>query len=313
MFPTHRIHTGASIHLDADKGALRVHSLTRLSNQPASWLSVVKKDSRLRLVEDRDDGFALRFIIPTPTAPSPDTCFTAFLGSSAMMSVGYFCSPSAPRLPPSEQPVDAVLQQLQGLWVGTYGPHGEELLHVRFVEMQAPPPPQEQQEQEQQQEQQQQQQGLTVVCEGLKLTGDVNVPAGEWSFRIDLHRPRDLRAALTTDTRPIFSSATGGGPMDHVLLDLEGEARAGRIHGIYPGRGQINRTPLEWHPEEVPVDLVAFREREGEEGEGGEGEERIPRFCIVWHDDDHPVRHAISFHRFRRVHTGTDALMYGHE
>lgn len=128
-----------------------------------------------------------------------------------------------------------------------------------------------------------------MVCEGLKLTGDPNVPAGKWSFRIDLHRPQDMDAALAADPRPIYSS--GDGPLEHVLLDLEGAKAAGLLHGLYPGQGQINRIPGTWEPETVGVDLVVFR------GEPT-GRDSILRFGIVWRDEDHPLRHCISFSRF---------------
>lgn len=40
---------------------------------------------------------------------------------------------STPPLPATEVSTDLVLRRLQGLWTGIYGPHGRELLHVRFI------------------------------------------------------------------------------------------------------------------------------------------------------------------------------------
>ncbi|GFR50053.1 hypothetical protein Agub_g12080, partial [Astrephomene gubernaculifera] len=67
---------------------------------------------------------------------------------------------SAPmQVPPQPLPV----HPLEGVWRGTYGAHGIEVLHVR--------------------------RSGPAVLEGRKLTGDDNVPAGALSFRIFLDRP----------------------------------------------------------------------------------------------------------------------------
>lgn len=137
-----------------------------------------------------------------------------------------------------------------------------------------------------------------MLLEGLKITGDPNVPAGKWSFRADLHRPRDLRDALQADPRPIYTST----PTAHALVDVEGEARAQRVHGLYPGRGQINMVPGNWRPETVGVDLVVFCDGDCEE-------EGCSRMGIIWHDEDHPVKHCIMLQRY---HSGKDEdLMFG--
>lgn len=171
-------------------------------------------------------------------------------------------------------PSDPVLEPLfERLWVGTYGPHGDEVLSLRMVRL----------------EEEEGEDGR-VVCEGLKIVGDPNVPAGKWSFRVDLNRPRDMAEAIASDPRPIYT-ITGGGPIQHVLLDLEEEMHAGRLHGIFPGHGQINRVPLSWNPETVGVDLVVWKGRENARHRRWIG--------LVWHDDDHAVRHCITFRGVR--------------
>lgn len=40
---------------------------------------------------------------------------------------------------------------------------------------------------------------------GLKVVGDANVPAGQWSFMADLSAPWDIDERLNADARPVFS------------------------------------------------------------------------------------------------------------
>lgn len=125
------------------------------------------------------------------------------------------------------------------------------------------------------------------------------MPAGKWSFRIDVHRPQNVDAALSADPRPIYAS--GENALEHTLLDLEEARAAGFLHGLYPGHGQINRVPGTWAPETMGVDLVVLTRGEWDSDES-------LRLGIVWRDDDHPVRHCIDFKRF---HPGTgEALIY---
>jgi hypothetical protein len=53
------------------------------------------------------------------------------------------------------------------------------------------------------------QSGLTDECAshviGLKVVGDANVPAGQWSFMADLSAPWDIDERLNADARPVFS------------------------------------------------------------------------------------------------------------
>lgn len=51
---------------------------------------------------------------------------------------GRYSPLSLAQQPPAAQlPSDPVLRQLQGLWMGIYGPHGKEVLHVRFVHIES--------------------------------------------------------------------------------------------------------------------------------------------------------------------------------
>lgn len=138
-----------------------------------------------------------------------------------------------------------------------------------------------------------------MILEGLKITGDPNVPAGKWSFRVDLNRPQDLRDVLRADARPIYAAASTA--LEHVLVDLEEQARASRVHGLYPGQGQINVVAGAWNPETVGVDLVVYRDGNANEG--------CSQMGLIWHDDDHPVKHCIMFHRF--FSGGDEELMFG--
>jgi hypothetical protein len=311
------------VTLDREKGALRVEVFVKGSLQGVDWHRVGKGPRSELQLEPLHSGeevyqIEIRYHLPPPPSAAVGHNVPVFrlaarlMFGSAAAHIRTYHPLSAPRLPASVLPADPVLLQLRGLWNGIYGPHGEELLHVRFVRTQ-----QEEQEEEAGMEAEAAHGdgggggGGLVVCEGLKLTGDPNVPAGKWSFRVDLQRPRDLQAALAADARPIYAALAGDGAVDHVLLDLAEEVGAGRIHGLYPGRGQINRVPGRWRPESVEVDLVVFREQKGETGQQEEQQQwSVPHFGIIWRDDDHPWRHAIKFQRWGWMANTDEALMY---
>lgn len=180
-------------------------------------------------------------------------------------------------VPAALAPADPALELLFGnLWVGTYGPHGDEVLLLRMVRLE-----------EEEEGAEGGEGGLgRVVCEGIKITGDPNVPAGKWSFRVALDRPRDMAEAIASDPRRIYTMRAG--PIfQNLRLNLEEEMQAGLLYRIYPGQGQINRVPLSWNPETVGVDLVVWKENA----------RRWFTFGLVWHDDDHAVRHCITFRR----------------
>jgi len=127
--------------------------------------------------------------------------------------------------------------------------------------------------------------------EGLKITGDANVPANEWSFRVDVScGPMDLAGALTADPRPVYTLDTHMGPMPRLLSQ---ETR--RIHSMYRGMGQINMVPGIWAPQEVGVDVVVLHPEENE-GKGG--------LWVVWHDVEYTSRHCIDLTRMVETETG---------
>lgn len=179
-----------------------------------------------------------------------------------------------------------VLEGLRGFWVGTYGSHGREIIQVRFTTTAAatggsstiataaaPEAPSAAAPA-----------AAAVIMEGLKITGDANVPANEWSFRVDVSSgPVDLAEALTADTRPVYTLNTHMGPMPRLLSQ---EAR--RIHSVYRGKGQINMVPGIWAPQEVGVDVVVLHPEENEKNGG---------IWVVWHDVEHTSRHCIDLTR----------------
>ena len=209
-------------------------------------------------------------------------------------SYALLSEPPSLLLPESDRDI---LEGLRGFWVGTYGSHGQEIIQVRFtttttttttttssssitavtaapeapaVAAPAAPP---------------------VIMEGLKITGDANVPANEWSFRVDVScGPMDLAGALTADPRPVYTLDTHMGPMPRLLSQ---ETR--RIHSMYRGMGQINMVPGIWAPQEVGVDVVVLHPEENE-GKGG--------LWVVWHDVEYTSRHCIDLTRMVETETG---------
>lgn len=186
------------------------------------------------------------------------------------------------------------LEGLRGFWVGTYGSHGQEIIQVRFttttkttatttddssatadlaVASAAAPPP--------------------VIMEGMKIVGDANVPANEWSFRVDVSTGAlDKARALGADMRPVYTLDSHMQPRSRVLSQ---EAR--RIHSVYRGKGQINMVPGIWSPQEVGVDVVVLRPEENE-GKGG--------LWVIWHDVEYTSRHCIELTRLVETKAGEE-------
>lgn len=164
-------------------------------------------------------------------------------------------------------------EDLQGLWSGVYGSHGWEIIQVRlrrlWTDGSAGTSPSI---------------GGRVILEGLKLVGDANVPANEWTFRADVTAPpMDRAEALGADTRPIYSLTTRMVPQSWVLAE-----EAGRIRAVYRGKGQVNMVPGIWEPQEVGVDVTLLRR---EENGGREG------IWLLWHDEGFSSRHCIELTR----------------
>lgn len=161
-------------------------------------------------------------------------------------------------------------RQLEGLWQAAYGPHGVEVVWV--VCRDAP--------------------RIRVgrssdhgKLEGLKITGDPNVPAGNLTFEVwaqypflgrydGLEEEELFNGQIIEINRPIVMHAAG----QMVLVDLEERLVAAR----YFGRGQINADPSRWSPEWEEVQLLVY-----------DGD--LPVFSILWSDLGSPYRLMMDF------------------
>ena len=122
--------------------------------------------------------------------------------------------------------------------------------------------------------------------QGLKITGDANVPAGQLSFCINLLSTIDVPTAIAADPRLMLMF--GG---NHLFLtNLRDRQR--RILRWATGYGQINRYPPLWNPEWVPCDLVFY---DSLITEIPSSPERPAQFTIVWQDATEMYRHAMDF------------------
>lgn len=174
----------------------------------------------------------------------------------------------------------ALVHSSLGLFRAVYGSHGSEILHVSisrrndaswlqpilsteseidFGELQ---------------------------LQGLKITGDPNVPAGQLSFCINLLSTIDVPTAFEADPRLMLMF--GG---NHLFVtNLRDRQR--RIIRWAKGYGQINRYPPLWNPEWVPCDLVFY---DSLITEVPSSPERPAQFTIVWQDASETYRHAMDF------------------
>mmetsp|Transcript_116092 Transcript_116092/g.227739 ORF Transcript_116092/g.227739 Transcript_116092/m.227739 type:complete len:279 (+) Transcript_116092:3-839(+) len=75
-----------------------------------------------------------------------------------------------------------------GLFTALYGPHGVEILYLSLKETLATAT-----------------EDCKLLLEGLKVTGDENMPAGKISFEIDLSQGMDIQSVLEADRRPVFT------------------------------------------------------------------------------------------------------------
>jgi hypothetical protein len=155
-----------------------------------------------------------------------------------------------------------------GLFTAPYGSHGTEILHLslhsssalRHVELDFG----------------------RLQLQGLKVTGDPNVPAAQLSFCINLQSRLDIDQALAIDDRPVVMFRTVRGTPD--IISLQQRRRYAILWAR--GFGQINRQPSEWNPEWVGCGFILYKDA-------------LPdseaRFTIVWDDESHFFRHAMDF------------------
>lgn len=116
--------------------------------------------------------------------------------------------------------------------------------------------------------------------EGLKIIGDRNVPAAQFSFLIDLSCLFNPHRRLEQDPRPVIAVPQSG-PL-HVF-DLR--QRIENVQCWFRGMGQINKMQAIWMPEWVGVDFVVYKDSKLVNG---------ALFSLVW-DDDEMVRHIIDY------------------
>jgi hypothetical protein len=121
----------------------------------------------------------------------------------------------------------------------------------------------------------------SLQLQGLKIVGDRNVPANQFSFLVDLTNQIHLQSVFVTDARPIIIFASDD------TVTVFSEARRPFIDFISQGKGQINRNPPIWEPEWVNCVFVSYRTPV---------EEKKVHFSIIWENELEPFRHATDFY-----------------
>ena len=119
------------------------------------------------------------------------------------------------------------------------------------------------------------------MLQGLKISGDPNVPAGELSFCVDMSNIIDPRAAYLADQRPVVTF-----PIDSASPEIFSlEERLDCMLFWARGYGQINRNPPVWDPEWVGCSYILYNSPL----------KNNARFSIIWDDESDFFRHAIDF------------------
>lgn len=162
----------------------------------------------------------------------------------------------------------------EGLFTGCYGSHGNEILWVSIKEGNERLLPQIGMFNNGRDS------GQGRELQGLKVTGDRNVPCGKISFCIDLNRVTDFERELELDHRPIAVIS------DRLEL-MELSVRRSNILTWARGVGQINRFPGRWEPEWITCSCVIYRDPSLVGG---------VHFSLIWDDpSERMIRHAIEF------------------
>ncbi|KAL4450169.1 hypothetical protein ABPG77_010838 [Micractinium sp. CCAP 211/92] len=174
---------------------------------------------------------------------------------------------------PGEPPGMALLRRCQGVFFGSYGPHGLEVLSLSACGARDEAPPDCPID------------GLRL--QALKLTGDPNVPALRHSFVVDASSCRlgpydptqdDPFAPEGGPPRPCLSFWVG----TTQLVNLQERPVAARFRAA----GCINVVPGQWDPQWVPASFLLYHPPM----------ERV--LTVVFEDEDQPFRHAIDYHEF---------------
>lgn len=185
-----------------------------------------------------------------------------------------FQKSKAEECPASRSAVHSRVSSITGLFVARYGSHGLELLHVSLVEndervLEGPDAHNSDLSE------------CFYVINGLKVTGDPNVPAAQLSFTVDVTHLKDFYSWIVADTRPVIVFSDDG-VVDATLMTT----RQNNIRAAYRGKGQINRIPDVWDPEWVDLTLVIYRDPSVANGSS---------FSIVWDDIGEAYRHLMDF------------------
>ena len=162
--------------------------------------------------------------------------------------------------------------RIAGLFVAPFGSHGLELLHISIVENEGRVSEESSQSNEEE---------PYYVIDGLKVTGDPNVPAAQLSFTVDVTHSHEFQSWIVNDRRPIIFFSNNG-VVDATLMS----ERQGNITAAYRGKGQINRLANIWDPEWVDLTLVIYNDPSVSNG---------ATFSIVWDDIGESYRHLMDF------------------
>lgn len=142
---------------------------------------------------------------------------------------------------------------------------------------------------------------------GLKITGDVNVPAGQLSFVVDLGTAYDIEEEVS-DNNGSVSVCIG---YIHVVTLRLIDRRAQMIRW-YKGKCQINRTPGIWAPEWVDADFIVYSYSPDAPATMGTESVSAPRFVknnsLSFSIFFSEQAHMLDFFSFSERSTGRDSI-----
>lgn len=148
------------------------------------------------------------------------------------------CNPNGTAPPPT------LYHHLSNIYTANYFAHGNEFIHLSFHSPSSPSWIDDAAESPRHWQ-----------LQGLKITGDENVPAGELSFYIDFERFLDPLEAV--QLWPVALESPAG----YLHLSLfETRQRLPNIALWARGWGQINMDPRYWRPQRVRCSMIVYRE-----------------------------------------------------